>query len=249
MSDIQAKPLTSATANPELDRFIRQNYDWALQIQNRDGYLQTTVTVPVGGTLLLGGQRLDKDSLLAKLSRNRGQKVTVNSMNVNADASTAEALGVQFNRGVNNVNWAQINGAQFRSLLELNAKSGGWAGREVPANERRQDTIVGTDAFLANGMIANITFAGDKGNTLDVNGNNVNLAHEGYLLIDNGRFLTVVKTEAMQHWTAKPADVGFVKVPQKIEVPRVGRLVRFEKTLIKPADRLVIRVDYNRKGE
>jgi len=46
----------------------------------------------------------------------------------------------------------------------------------------------------------------------------------------------------------KQEDVGFADVPQELDLPRVGELVKFEKTLIRPADRLTIRADYTWKG-
>jgi len=52
----------------------------------------------------------------------------------------------------------------------------------------------------------------------------------------------------MQHWTQKAAPVFFASGPQRIDVPRVGQLVRFEKTLVKPEDDLVIRANCYWKG-
>jgi hypothetical protein len=231
----------------ELDEFIRRNYKWALQDRTR-GDLKTTVTSLDGGTLLVGGQRVSSSELISKLRFNLGQKVAVNSLNVRADGRVAAALGVRFKRGDNNVNWAVINGAQFRALMELDAQLSNRSGPVVETNARLQETIVGTDAFLSNSMIANASYAGDRGNVLDIGGNAINLAHEGYLVINNGGYLTIVQAGAMQHWREKPASVGFVEVPQNIEVPRVGQLFRFERTLLKPSDKMVIRAEYQQKG-
>jgi hypothetical protein len=177
----------------------------------------------------------------AKLQENRGQKVVVGSVNINsASADVLRQLGAKFTKGANDTSWAVIDEAQFRSLTEL---AGG--GQAVFSGERRQETIVGTDALLANGMLANSTFARDRDNTLTVNDNPVRLAHENYLVIDNGTSLTAVKAGPMQFWTEKPADVGFVQAPQTIEAPRVGQLVRFEKSLVDPTDRMVLRAEYS----
>ncbi len=230
-----------------LDEFIRRNYDWALQGRTR-GDLKTTITVPDGGTLMLGGQRVSSRELISKLRYNLDQKVAVHSLNVNADARATAALGVRFRRGSNNVNWAVINEAQFRALVELEAESSRRSGSVAETNARLQETIVGTDARLSNEMFANLSYAGDKGNVLDISGNAINLAHEGYLLLYAGGHLTVVQAGAMQHWRETPASVGFVEVPQNIEVPRVGRLFRFERTLLKPSDKMVIRAEYQQKG-
>ncbi len=215
----------------ELREFVRRNYDWKLE-----DIPQTGARIP------------NVPEIVSKLRFNLGQKVTVNSLNVNADARAAAALGVQFNRGGNNVNWAVVNEAQFRSLMELDAELTRRSGRAVEANGRLQETIVGTDAYLANGMIANIAFAGDKGNSLDISGNSINLAHEGYVIVDNGGFLTVIQAGAMQHWQERPVVVQFAEIPQNIETPRVGQLFRFERTLLEPSDQMVLRAEYKWKG-
>jgi len=67
--------------------------------------------------------------------------------------------------------------------------------------------------------------------------------------VDNGTYLTAVKTGAMQHWTQRSAPIAFGEIPQTIEPPRVGRLVRFEKRLLEPTDRMVIGFEYTTEGE
>jgi len=220
----------------QLSEFIWRNYDWSLQ-----GDTSTGATIPGGRQVVVG-------RLISKLRYNRGQKVVVKSINVNADARTAAALGVRFRRGGNNVNWSIINEAQFRSLMELDAEANRHNAKPADTLTWSQEAIVGTDARLSNKMTANVSFAGDKGNVLDVGGNAISLAHEGYLLLNiNGR-LTVVQAGAMQNWREKPTDIGFVEVPQNIEVPRVGQLFRFERTLLKTSDKMIIRAEYKQKG-
>jgi hypothetical protein len=114
----------------------------------------------------------------------------------------------------------------------------------VNENGRLQETIVGTGALLANGMVANLAFAGEKGNSLTVSSNDIALPHEKVLLVDSGGWLTAVKAGAMQHWTERLIPVTFPQVPQAIEPPRVGRLVKFEKRLLEPTDRMVIGLEY-----
>lgn len=236
-------------ADKELADFIERNYAWSLEHgKAKPGYIDRTITVPTGGTLLVGGQRVSVSELAEKLRFNLGQKVVFNSTNVNADARAARALGVNFIRGNNDVVYAVIDEAQFRSLMELDAANTSRYGRAVAPNARMQETIVGTDALLANEWIANPSFAGDRANYLYIGGNDIPLAHDSYLLIDNGRFLTAVRTSPMQDWRETPADVEFVQVPQNIEVPRVGQLVRSEKTLLEPSDRMIIRAEYTWKG-
>ncbi|RPI62690.1 MAG: hypothetical protein EHM48_03685 [Planctomycetaceae bacterium] len=214
--------------NPELSKFIADNYGWIDENQNSDG------------------MRFDDYKLISKLDSNLGQKVAVNSTNINVSPSVAARAGVQFNSD-NGMQWATIDEAQFRTLMELDAQSAGKAD-VVPANARLQETIVGTDALFANGMTGNVAFAGDRGNSLTVNGSSVALPHESYLLINNGRYLTAVRAGAMQHWTTPVTSAMFAPVPQTIEVPRVGQLVNLEKTLLESNDRLVISAEYTWKG-
>ena len=188
--------------------------------------------------------------VLHKLRSNLGQKVAVNSINLNNDAASAAGLGVQWNKGNNDVNYAVVDEAVLRSLLELDARQR-QRGAVVAENGRLQETIVGTDALLANGMIGNMAFAGERSNTLDLNDNTIALPHEKVLLVDNGGYLTAVKAGAMQHWTERLSfeTVQFAEVPQAIEPPHEGRLVRLEKRLLEPSDRMVIGIEYTTEGE
>ncbi len=254
--------------NPRLQEFLDSNYDWAARrapAKLDGGWGYVGATVPDGGTLLAGGQGLDQrqflttwnasrllplseTDLVKALGRNIGQKVMVNSTNINVGNPTAVGMGMRFVTGANGVSYTVIDEAQMRTLLELDARNASRAGA-VAANGRLQETIVGTDALLANTMIANPRFADDRSNQLDIKGNTINLVHEKYVLIDNGSFLTAVRAGPMQHWTETPADVRFADVPADIDVPHVGRLVKFEKTLVEPTDRLVLRAAYEWKGE
>jgi hypothetical protein len=116
----------------------------------------------------------------------------------------------------------------------------------VEANRRGQETIVGTEALIANDWTVTVVAAGDAGNTLDAKDNSIDLPHGAYILIDSGGYLTAVRAGQMQHWTEKtePSSIEFVEAPQDISVPRVGQLVRLEKTLVKPTDSLVITATY-----
>jgi hypothetical protein len=226
-AQVAAKP-----DSPAFQSFYYRNYAWQDSPRRGDrwGY---TDTATVSG-------------VASKLSFNRGQKVDVNSINLNLPGSTAGQLGVRFSTGNNDLRFARVDEATFRTLVELDANTG---RQVVSPNQRFQETIVGTDALVANGMIANVTFAADAGNTLNIVSNPINIEHEDYILIDNGSYLTAVKAGKMQHWTLGPTAVQFAEVPQDVDVPAVGRLVRFEKTLVEPTDELVIRAEYSWRAE
>ena len=225
----------------EVERFVRENYGWAFQPSQQGGQrVRTGQTFTVTTMDELIGFNADQ------LYTNRGQKVNVSSINLDLAASPANQLGASFVMGNNGVRYALIDEAQFRTLRELDARK---SGRAVAANPTRQDAIVGTGALIANEWVANVRFAADRGNTIDVNGNPIALRHEQYILIDNGSFLTAVRAGEMQHWTVKAKPVAFAEVPQDIGVPRVGRMLRFEKTLVEPTDELAIKASYTWKGD
>jgi len=218
-----------------LREFIENNYKWALEAPR---------------IVMFNGQQVQvtfsADELAGRLETNLGQKVALGSFNLNAAAADASAAGARFVEGANGVRYAVIDEAQFLTLREIDARNGLLAG--VPG-ERGQETIVGSDALLANSMTANLTYAAGDSNTFDVGGNAIALPHEQYVLIDNGRYLTAVRAGEMRHWTEKPELVRFADVPQNIDPPRAGRLVKFEKTLVKPTDPMGITVEYEWKGD
>ena len=196
-----------------------------------------------------GGVQAVEQNLATKLASNIGQSTIVNSRNIAVTPAEASQLGIEFQQGVNSLRYATVDEAQLRTLRQL-------AGRQdepasaVAANPRLQNTIVGTEALLAGGQRAYVARALEGSNTFDIAGNPIDLSHEKYILLDAGGYVTAAKASQMQHWTQQVSkeDVGFADVPQELDVPRVGNLVRFEKTLIRPADRLTIRAEYTWKG-
>jgi len=255
LADIQADFLAAATAGrgheaakAQFEDFIRRNYDW--QISGAGAW--TGAAIPAAGASALGApgtpQAAERE-LATKLASNLGQSVNVNSSNIAVTPAEASQLGIRFQQGVNSIRFATVDEAQLRTLRQLEAGQAA-AGKAAPANPRLQNTIVGTEALLSGGQRAYVARALEGSNTLDVAGNPINLPHEKYVVLDAGGYLTAAKASQMQHWTQPVAkeDVGFADVPQELDVPRVGNLVRFEKTLIRPADRLTIRAEYTWKG-
>jgi hypothetical protein len=259
-------------SRPEFQDFLRRNYAWRTEAGNDGGRvldiggeLGRVRVIDLAGKLVVNTEAGSvgpdlwsvygtavTDSAVElgrKLTSNLGQKVAVNSLNIAADPATAARLGVHFQAGKNSVNYAVVDEAQLRTLRELEAAQPAVPGGPAMAGgqTRLQETIVGTDALLAGGQLANVAFAGERGNTLDVADNPIALPHDKYLLLASGGYLTAVKAGAMQHWTETAVRPEFAEVPQDIAVPLVGRLVKFEKTLIKPTDNLTIRATYTWK--
>jgi autotransporter-associated beta strand protein len=257
-------------AKAQFQDFIRRNYDWQFttgggtgaqdMAANMNGAAMSNVAMTrmqAEAPILDGGRsQFDARShdmwvanLAATLSSNLGQSVNVNSSNIAVTPAEASQLGIQFQQGVNSVRYATVDEAQLRTLRQLEARQAA-AGKAAPANPRLQNTIVGTEALLSGGQRAYVARALEGSNTFTLAGNPIALPHEKYILLDAGGYLTAAKASQMQHWTqpVSKEDVGFADVPQELDVPRVGNLVRFEKTLIRPADRLTIRAEYTWKG-
>jgi len=248
--------------DPNLQKFIDKNYAWQSKSSKAPGFSLGTRANAWGITRrpdasnsplwrkAIEDEKLDAAELARKLRFNRWQKTQVASLNLNVDSAAANSLGVNFHKGNNDVSFTVVDEAQFRTLMELDAanNASGSNPGAVDTNETRQDTIVGTDALLANAMTTNVTYSRDTGNTLDINDNPVSLSHDRYVLIDNGGYLTAVRAGEMRHWSEAAEQIEFVKAPQTIEIPQVGEPVKLEKTLVKPGDEMVVRFDYRWEG-
>ncbi|MFP4057096.1 MAG: tetratricopeptide repeat protein [Candidatus Brocadiia bacterium] len=231
----------------QFERFLRRNYRWQAQPEGEAAGLFSIGPLGTDGGYSSEGALRTSD-LARKLRQNLDQVVDVNSINFSLPAEAARRLGVRFTTGDNDLRFATIDEAQFRTLAQLAARRAGQRTGVEP-NAWFQETIVGTEVLLANRMVASNTFAGEEANRFVVAGNTVEVPHEQYLLIDNDGFLTAVRAGEMRHWLEAPKAVHFAPVPQDIEVPRLGRLAKLEKTLVEPSDVLVLQATYRWKGE
>ena len=238
----EAQAVPDVGSSEQLREFIGRNYSWQFCGGQAGGEALFALTDGDAAVVANAGE------LARTLRFNLGQKVPVSSTNLNVDRRAARQLGARFVTGNNDVTYTVIDEAQFVTLMQLDQENrrGTKLKSRVAANERFQETIVGTDALLANSMVANVTYAGDEGNVLDVADNGIRLAHDRYVLIaNNDGSLTAVRAGQMQHWTEAPTGPAFANVPYTIDVPRVGQRLKLEKTLVDPSDVLVIRVAYD----
>jgi hypothetical protein len=187
-------------------------------------------------------------AVLDRLRANWGQRVAVGSRNVYVAGAKARSAGVQWVEGANSVRYAVVDEGALLNLMDLEQRD----GKAPPAGAARdvyQDAVVGTQALLANGAVVDLARAGDRGNTLAYNGNDIQVVHDDYLLVDNGSYVTAVKTGEMRHWAAEAEPVKFPGVPAAVVVPAVGRTVKFEKTLLEPEDVVELVTQYTWEGE
>jgi len=184
-------------------------------------------------------------AVLDRLRANWGQRVPVASRNVYVAGAKARSAGLEWVEGANGVRYAVIDEGALRNLVDLEQRGGG-----APAvQEFRQDAVVGTQALVANGAVVDLARAGDVGNTLDYNDNDVEVGHDDYLVVDNGSYVTAIKAGRMQHWAVEAEPVRFPGVPAVVMVPAVGYTVKFEKTLLEPEDSVELVARYTWQGE
>jgi autotransporter-associated beta strand protein len=209
-------------------------------VRATDGALAVTNEATVAGNV---------NVVLERLRLNMGQSVSVGSRNIFVDERSARAAGVEWKKGANGVAYALVNEGQLLGLMDIEQRASNVAKAVAPQGDVRQDAVVGTPAILANGGVVNIARAADEDNTLSYNGNDIQVTHEDYLLVDNGGYLTAVKSARMHHWTAEAAPVRFPGVPAVVTVPAVGRTVKFEKTLLDASDSMELVADYSWQGD
>jgi len=214
---------------------------------------QVSLDVDNDGTLVLANRPdavANVHRVLERLRLNVGQRVGVASRNFFVDAGTAEAAGVRWKTGANGVRYAVINEGQLRGVMDVEQRDTGAAvSGQLPPRDAYQEAVVGTDALLANGLPVAISRAADERNTLTYNGNTLQVAHDDYLVVDNGGYLTAVKSGRMQHWSVEVEPVRFPGVPAAVVVPTVGYTVKFEKTLLDASDTLELVADYTWEGD
>ena len=260
----------NVTDGRKLAEFVATNYSWAMAGQPRAAGPAAAAPFGLNGDAAAGEQGqvsvsfIDAGTLavrndpaavqqvqavLERLRLNLGQRVAVASRNLFVDAQAARLAGFRWETGANGVRYAVINEGQLRGLMDVEQRHAGAAAGSGLVRDAYQETVVGTDARLANSGVANVSRAADDANTFFYNGNTVQVTHDDYLVVDNGGYLTAVKSGRMQHWTVEAAPVRFPGVPAAVVVPAVGHTVKFEKTLLDASDTLELVADYTWEGD
>lgn len=182
-------------------------------------------------------------ALFDNARKNLGQKVNVSSYNAFVPESLAKNAGVSWVSGNNHVNYAVVDEGQVRALLELSQR----LNRKQSSDDNRlsNNAVVGTQTTIANHENIDIEIAGDAGNRFNYQANPVFVPHDKFLLVSNGGYLTVVGATERYHLTERITPRRIVaEVPPRIDLPLVGQVIRFEKTLLQPEDVPVLRARY-----
>ena len=237
-----------------LARFLNKNVDTYVSGSVQDDIILPRTPPKDTGqdfALYMDGQILVRDRAadkavahaLSNLRKNYKQKVTVNSRDIALSDDAVAALGIQWN-GMRGGNWAVIDEGRLNSLLMLEQRRRR-TGRSIAKGQK--EIIPGTAILVSNGASLQLNMAGDDRNTFDVNGANVDLAHNRILVVSaNGRTV-VVRAGATRFWTDAPEAPEIKEVPMEIDVPVVGVPVRFEKVIVGPEDDLLIECGYKYK--
>ena len=181
--------------------------------------------------------------LLHSFRRHWEQKVNVSSFNTFIPEDVAVRNGVVWTKGNNDVKYAVVDEGIVRTLVDLSQDNPRTLG--VETNPLANDAPVGGNTFIANNDRINVDFGADTGNTLDYLDNGVFVPHGKYLLVSNGDYLTVVQASKMHHLTERIARRRVVvAAAPRLHLPLVGRVIKFEKTLLGPGEEPVLCGDY-----
>jgi hypothetical protein len=234
-----------------LAEFIKRTVNPGTVMTLTEGRLNVGKVTYQDGTLVVThdkeGQEL-AEAGLRLLGENLGQKVAVRSYNTVVSEDLAAANGVSWNQGRNDLRWAVADAGLVRALMDLAQRRQQWRGFEV--NPMDNPTVVGNRTVIANNDLVQVEAARDEGNWFNYRDNRIDLRHGRYLLVSNGESITIISATEMRHWTEQiEAAPVVVDVPPRFDLPRVGRLIKFEKTLIQPDDPAPsVRADYAADG-
>jgi hypothetical protein len=197
------------------------------------------------GQLVLEDADADEEVLavLGNLRRNLGQKVTINTRDVGLDPDAAATLGVDW-KSMAKGQWAIVDEGQLGALLALEQRR---APHEWVPSRGQREIVAGTGTVLSNYVRLDLETAAAATNFIQLPEQLVQLPHEQVLLVSSNNRTIAVRASATQFWTEPPEAPEIREVPVEIELPAVGAAVRFERTLLKPEDELVIECDYTYK--
>jgi hypothetical protein len=159
---------------------------------------------------------------------------------IGVDEDDIAALGIQWHDATDG-RWAVVDEGQLRALMILEQRQP--SSRRRLARVRRE-LVPGTGTLLTNEAAIAVELAADTSNTINVQGEAVDLPHERILLVLRAGQAVAVRAGATQHWTEEPEAPTFEETPQGLTVPAVGSRVAFERVLLNPQDELVLKCRY-----
>ena len=169
---------------------------------------------------------------LANFRVNEGNVVSVSGQElVNPSIEANPVLSNAFSgRTADGRSYAILDSAQLQTIMQAAQASQG----QATLDSDRRDVIVGAKNDVANEAVT-ISESGADFNGLVVGGTELNLLHNNFMCINNGATLTVIGAGEVRDWGVAPAadPVPVVSLDQhQLQVPELGQLLRFEKTLL-----------------
>ncbi len=214
----------SAIAQDALKRFIGTNYSFAID--------QPDAITVKGGKMIVKNAEVNADLLndaLNSFRDNAGNVVPVSGAKlILTNASSIPVLGTNFsNRTADGRSYALLDEAEYTTLLQ----SGGQAAQ--PKSPEQRKVIVGTLNRIANEDLK-ISRSDANWNGILVGGTEITLAHDKYLVVDNGAYVSVLKAGEVANW--QDHQEASVKIDTsddyRVELPELGTAFLFEKVLL-----------------
>ena len=176
------------------------------------------------------------NDVVSNLRDNGGQVVTVAGRAISTAALTnvSGSAGWFTNSTSDGRPYAVIDEAQYRALangavmLDPN---------EVSSYQQQRDVVVGTPNWVA-GQKFKLESSDGLVNTMDIGGTEVSLPVARYAVVNNGDSLSVIKAGEVRGWQEKALRPVEVAMAERfdIELPLVGVVLRFEKTLLEAGE-------------
>lgn len=128
-----------------------------------------------------------------------------------------------------------VDEAQYRTILHIldSTPEGTALLPDAVPEAGTAELVVGTEGTAANQRLR-IAKSGTDYNGVSINGTQVHLPHNTYLLIDNGNYISVLKAGSARNWQTPGKPLLDLQPEQTfcIDFPNIGIPMFFEKTLL-----------------
>ena len=96
----------------------------------------------------------------------------------------------------------------------------------------QKEIVVGTYNDVS-GETLTVNSSDADHNIISIGGKPVELEHDKYLVLDNGSSLSIIRAGAAHDWQEQGQEVDLaVNIPHRINFPRTGNSLKFEKALL-----------------
>ncbi len=222
------------------EKYLYKNYSPSQQDGGKDFFLE-------GDSLNVrnaDNKPAELTEIVNKFAYNDGNAVNFAGRKMKVDVNHLPVMQGWFtNTAADGRKYAVLDEAQYRTLVYADANING--RQAASGNTEARDVIVGTSSTLNDAPVM-LTEADSGGNRIDVNGNEVFLAHDNYYAEVDGDGVSVIKAGTVHYWQEDKGRVNLdVELPHNIEVPRTGRQICFGKTLLSAGESPDVELEFN----